>query len=193
MPACDPPRSDPIRGGVAVARSWLVKPLASAGGRGSAPCWAGPATRARTIIQERLRGPAVGRPLRGGAGGARSGSAVTASRWGVPGSPFAYRGSLGPWPIDPHEAGRIERPACPLAGSFGLGGLFGVRYGPVRGRTLAARGEPSLPRRRSRCWSWRRGRRSWPNISGPVVGRCRGAARPILTVSSARRSSTPID
>ena len=45
---------------------------------------------------------------------------------GRPGAPFAYVGSLGPWPIAPIVQERLEILGGSLATAFGLVGLFGV-------------------------------------------------------------------
>src|SRR5205814_9173037 len=43
-------------------------------------------------------------------------------------APFAYRGSLGPCPIRPALAARLEKLGDRLASVFGLVGWFGVDY-----------------------------------------------------------------
>lgn len=102
--------------------SWLVKPLASAGGRriealeGGAvtPRW--PVTYQRRIDGESLAALFVGPELVG----------VTRQILGREGEPFAYVGSLGPWPVQAQVRGRIEAIGAALVDEFALRGLFGV-------------------------------------------------------------------
>jgi uncharacterized protein len=106
--------------------SWLRKPLASAGGRGIeplvTPC--APARRA-CYYQERIEGQELSALVLG----QRSTATLLGVTWqwiGVPGAPFSYRGSIGPWPLSPQERERIERLARALAAEFRLVGLFGI-------------------------------------------------------------------
>ncbi len=45
---------------------------------------------------------------------------------GKPGNPFAYRGSLGPWPVAAEVLERVERLGQAIGSRFGLVGLFGI-------------------------------------------------------------------
>jgi predicted ATP-grasp superfamily ATP-dependent carboligase len=108
--------------------SWLVKPIASGGGRGierltdrsiprSSPCY----------FQRFVDGPSFSAAFIAQAGEARL-IGITRQWVGIAGSAFAYRGSIGPYPI-----------AAGLAGSLVRGRLYPVRRGPV-----ACRDQPSL-------------------------------------------------
>lgn len=110
-------------------RSWLVKPLASAGGHGIAP-YEGPKPESpagNVFYQERIEGLSlsaifVGRP------GQTTLHGVTRQLIGRPDASFAYVGSLGPWPITPIETARLKSLGDLLARTFGLRGLFGVDF-----------------------------------------------------------------
>jgi uncharacterized protein len=59
----------------------------------------------------------------------RSGATLLGVTWqwvGRPGAPFAYRGSVGPWPLKRPERARIAHLGRVLASAFGLVGLFGI-------------------------------------------------------------------
>ncbi len=108
--------------------SWLVKPLASGGGRGIRP-WtgaAGPDDRA-VYYQERVEGPAMAALFVGDRAGARS-LGITRQYVGRPSSPFGYRGSLGPWPVADDVGNQVDRLGRAIASAFGLVGLFGVDF-----------------------------------------------------------------
>jgi predicted ATP-grasp superfamily ATP-dependent carboligase len=113
--------------------SWLVKPLGSAGGWGIVPLGAeageGGPIEAPRYYQERLDGPSLGAVFVAARGGGESRVAlagVTRQWIGRRGCPFAYVGSLGPWPIAPRVRARIDALGRALADAFGLVGLFGV-------------------------------------------------------------------
>lgn len=140
--------------------SWLVKPLASAGGFGIEPLradagsfvgWAPPTIPALTSVggahptknlappvgtgtgespryfQERIDGPSLSAVFVASRGeGAATLAGVTRQWIGRRGGPFAYAGSLGPWPTMPRVRARIEAIGRALAASFRLAGLFGV-------------------------------------------------------------------
>ncbi|WP_406699630.1 ATP-grasp domain-containing protein [Singulisphaera sp. Ch08] len=108
--------------------SWLVKPIASAGGmrihrlvaETMQPDWP-------CFYQERIDGLTlsalfIGRPDETLFAG------VTGQLLGYPKADYAYVGSVGPWPITPVEASRIRALGDVLARSFGLRGLFGVDF-----------------------------------------------------------------
>lgn len=117
-------RLNPI--GLPIDGSWLRKPLRSAGGRGIRPFRGEPDEGGRpAYYQERLAGPSFAALYVGSNGGAQL---VGLSRqWvGRPGSPFAYRGSLGGLSPGDREAGRLAALGECLAVRFGLLGLFGV-------------------------------------------------------------------
>jgi uncharacterized protein len=106
--------------------SWLVKPLASAGGQGVRPLGPGDATPGRpSYYQERIAGTSLAAIFVGSRSGATL-AGVTRQWVGRPGSEFSYVGSLGPWPVSPGESRRIQALGDSLARGFGLAGLFGV-------------------------------------------------------------------
>jgi predicted ATP-grasp superfamily ATP-dependent carboligase len=108
--------------------TWLVKPLESAGGGGIEPL--GPSTeppRQPAYYQERIEGPSLAAIYLGDRLTARL-RGVTLQEIGRPGAPFAYAGSLGPWPLAPVVLGRLEALGATLAAAFGLAGLFGVDF-----------------------------------------------------------------
>ncbi len=104
--------------------SWLSKPLASGGGRGIRP-WRGGDSGRSVYYQERVEGL----PLAALFSGDGSGSellGITRQFVGRPGNRFAYRGSLGPWPVAPEVREAVDRLGRAVASRFGLLGLFGV-------------------------------------------------------------------
>jgi len=124
-------RDDPE--GVPLDGSWLVKPLAGAGGRGIVP-WEDAATRrpasARRIWQERVAGSPVSASFVVDAHGARlvgsSRQLVGVAGWHA--APFAWCGAVDV-PLDalPERTRRDwERVGAVLAGDFGVTGAVGV-------------------------------------------------------------------
>ncbi len=111
--------------GVPKEGSWLVKPLSSAGGRrirswredSETPVW--PA-----YYQEKIEGPSLAAAFVAKDGRAEF-LGISRQLHGGPRG-FAYRGSLGPWPLDEEETERIGRMGLAFASAFGLMGLFGV-------------------------------------------------------------------
>jgi predicted ATP-grasp superfamily ATP-dependent carboligase len=116
-------RLDP--GGLPVDGSWLIKPLSSAAGWGIRPWSGSPEARGRVYFQERVGGLPMAALFVGDGTGSRC-LGITRQFVGRPGNRFAYRGSLGPWPVGPEVRGRIEDLGRTVAGSFGLVGLFGI-------------------------------------------------------------------
>ncbi len=118
----DPVAGRPHRG------AWLVKPRRSAGGRAIVPLGPElPEPPGDCYLQERVEGTSVG-----ALGLARDGGlacetiGLTAAWTGRPGSPFAYRGSLGPLDVAPAIRATVDRMLATIAHAFGLVGLFGV-------------------------------------------------------------------
>ncbi len=118
--------------------SWLVKPLRSGGGRDIQPFAAdhdrkstsvtfAPRRNARWYFQERIVGPSFSAIYMGKRQGTRL-VGVTQQLLGLPGNPFAYRGSIGPWPIHDSLAVKLGRLGHALVAASGLVGLFGVDY-----------------------------------------------------------------
>jgi uncharacterized protein len=108
--------------------SWLVKPLRSGGGRDIRPLMSEhERTSARDYLQERIVGPSFSALYIGHGQGSRL-VGVTQQLLGVPGSPFGYRGSIGPWPIDGPLSAKLRRLGEVLARASGLLGWFGVDY-----------------------------------------------------------------
>jgi predicted ATP-grasp superfamily ATP-dependent carboligase len=118
-------------GGLKHDGSWLVKPLASGGGRGIVPlCEDHDATAApRCYYQERIAGPsfaAIFVAARGGSPASLCG--VTRQIIGHPGFPFAYAGSLGPYRLAAGVVEQVKLLGRVLAAAFGLVGLFGIDF-----------------------------------------------------------------
>ena len=113
--------------------SWLVKPKASGGGRGIEPLTAQSIPSSSSVyFQRRVDGPSFSGLFVGQAGSARL-IGITRQRIGTPLVPFAYRGSIGPWPIPSDVAERLKMLGNRLADAFGLVGWFGVDYVLRRG------------------------------------------------------------
>jgi uncharacterized protein len=108
--------------------TWLIKPLHSGGGRDIRPLTAEhDRASAACYFQERIAGPSFS-ALYIGANQSSRLVGVTQQLIGIAGSPFAYRGSVGPWPIPLELAAKLERLGQVLAAASGLLGWFGVDY-----------------------------------------------------------------
>ncbi len=113
--------------------SWLKKPLNSGGGRGIEPLTTQNDRDAPSCyFQERIRGPSYSALFIGERAGARL-VGVTRQLIGIAGSPFAYRGSIGPLSITKPLASKLHVLGNALTSAFGLAGWFGVDY-ILRGR-----------------------------------------------------------
>jgi predicted ATP-grasp superfamily ATP-dependent carboligase len=104
--------------------SWLVKPLASAGGRGI-HSWKGGTfgSNHRVYFQKRIDGVSLsalflGIRLLG----------ITRQFVGKPGNRFAYRGTLAPWPVSPEVFERVEQMGEIVAMDFIPKGIFGIDF-----------------------------------------------------------------
>jgi predicted ATP-grasp superfamily ATP-dependent carboligase len=122
-------RSDPR--GLKRDRSWLVKPLASGGGRGIVPLEHDHdqevAAAHPCYYQQRIPGPSFAAVFVASQPPSTTTLVgITRQVVGRPGLPFAYAGSIGPWPLAQGVRERIERVGRTLAAAFGLVGLFGV-------------------------------------------------------------------
>jgi predicted ATP-grasp superfamily ATP-dependent carboligase len=122
------PRVSLDPGGLPTDGSWLVKPIASGGGRGiepltnrSIPC------SSSWYFQQFVDGPSFSALFIGQGGRVRL-IGITRQWIGIAGAPFAYRGSIGPCPIASALAGRLGALGDRLASAFGLVGWFGVDY-----------------------------------------------------------------
>jgi len=124
-------RRDPR--GLAADGSWLVKPLASAGGRGIRR-WQGGDVRepepAGVVWQRLVSGQSwsAGYLLAGGTARLLAVSRQLVGRRWCHAGPFAYCGSLAidPATVGKHVAEQLERLGDVLGGEFGLCGLVGV-------------------------------------------------------------------
>lgn len=173
--------------------SWLVKPLRSAGGRKIRPLGDGAGPLDEPVdVQER----AAGTPLAALFVGRGCDAAPLGATWqwlGRPGAPFGDRGSVGPWPLAPAEAGRIAAVGRVPAAEFSLTGLFGMdlvlRAGwpwpvEVNPRYMASVGVLELTSGRALLADRRRPpptrseSRPWPTCPGPARFR---AGEPDLT------------
>ena len=129
MPATrDSPEGIPTDG------SWLVKPVASGGGEGITP-WLGENSRQTGPVtyQERVAGIALGATFVRAPSGTRL-LGLTRQFTGRPGNRFAYRGSLGPWPVHAPCRREVIRLGQVIGDGAGLRGLFGIDLIEVRGR-----------------------------------------------------------
>jgi predicted ATP-grasp superfamily ATP-dependent carboligase len=118
----------PSSQGLSLDRGWLIKPLASGGGRAirfldnqaastAEPCY----------FQQFIDGPSFsalfvadhgkGRPL-----------GITRQLLGAPGLPFAYGGSIGPVTLSGHATGQLSVLGQVLTSEFELVGLFGIDF-----------------------------------------------------------------
>ena len=122
--ACPEVRLDPE--GIPRDGSWLRKPRASAGGyrivrwnpmasRTERPCY----------YQRFVDGMSLSAVFVGTRTSARF-VALTKQLVGRPSAPFAYRGSLAPWPVSRVVAAQVAAVGDALVLRFGLVGLFGV-------------------------------------------------------------------
>lgn len=106
--------------------SWLVKPRASAGGRRIRPLVGGAIGPGRAVyFQERIAGTSLAALFVGRDGGSTL-AGVTLQLTGRDREPFAYAGSLGPWPVEPRSRDAIAAIGQALVDAFELRGLFGM-------------------------------------------------------------------
>jgi uncharacterized protein len=102
--------------------SWLVKPMASGGGRGIRPFSGDPPISKRPVYyQERIDGLSLAALFEGD-----NCLGITRQYVGRPGRRYAYRGSLGPWPVSGEVREQVERLGRAISSNFRLQGLFGI-------------------------------------------------------------------
>jgi uncharacterized protein len=122
LPVTLDPRSLPRDG------SWLAKPLNSAGGRGIRSLTDEPDQNAPPCyFQKRVSGVSFSALYIGSKREARL-VGVTRQLIGMAGSPFAYRGSIGPIAIAKNLAAKLRNLGNALTCAFELVGWFGVDY-----------------------------------------------------------------
>ncbi len=108
--------------------SWLKKPVKSGGGKGIAPLVDAESVRLDFhYLQQRVTGPSFSALYIGTPREARL-VGITRQLIGAPGSPFGYRGSIGPWPMTAPLAARLRALGTVLCANFGLTGWFGIDY-----------------------------------------------------------------
>ena len=105
--------------------SWLRKPLASAGGVGVRRLLPGVDGGGPAYFQRRVEGVGLSAVYVASAAGVWL-AGLTRPLTGVAGSEYAYRGSVGPWPVGAEVAGAVEAVGRVVAERFALIGLFGV-------------------------------------------------------------------
>ncbi len=108
--------------------SWLVKPIASAGGRAIrlfVDDQDEDIVEEPSYYQERIEGESLGALYLGRGNGAEL-LGVTEQWLGRPGAAFAYRGSLGPRSLSEATKRQVENLGRAIRAAFGLVGLFGV-------------------------------------------------------------------
>lgn len=108
--------------------SWLRKPRASTGGYGIVPVGdlTGDGPTTRCYYQERADGLSLSALFVADRAGGSVLAGVSRQLIGRPGAPFAYRGSIGPWPVPGDVIERIAAVGRALAAGLRLVGLFGV-------------------------------------------------------------------
>ncbi len=108
--------------------SWLVKPLRSAGGRGvKSLTLENDQDAACCYFQERIRGPSFSALYIGMNRQVRL-VGVTRQLIGIAGSPFAYRGSIGPLETSSILTTKLVTLGNAIASAFELVGWFGIDY-----------------------------------------------------------------
>lgn len=108
--------------------TWLIKPLASGGGRSIRFLDQQPLLLAEsTYFQKWIDGPSFSSLYVAGHGRATL-LGVTRQLVGVPGSPFAYHGSIGPHPVPERLREALVALGHAVASSSDLVGFFGVDF-----------------------------------------------------------------
>lgn len=121
-------RRDPA--GLPIDGTWLIKPMASAGGRGIRPWFGQDVDGVPTVWQELIAGRrmSVGYLVHAGESQIVAVSRQLVGRRWCRAGPFAYSGSidLDPTILDASIASQLARLGDLLGGHFGLAGLVGV-------------------------------------------------------------------
>ncbi len=114
--------------------SWLMKPIASGGGRNIEP-WAAWSRLSDDPVyfQERIPGPSYSALYLGSLGRAAL-IGISRQLLGLGGQPFAYRGGIGPVRLPRSFEAQLARIGDRLADEFRLIGLFGVDFIAHAGR-----------------------------------------------------------
>jgi predicted ATP-grasp superfamily ATP-dependent carboligase len=108
--------------------TWLIKPLRSGGGRDIRPLNAETDRAAPSCyFQQWIDGPSYSALYIVYREDARL-VGVTQQLLGVAGSPYIYRGSIGPWPISDALAIKLRRLGEAVARGFGIPGWFGIDF-----------------------------------------------------------------
>jgi predicted ATP-grasp superfamily ATP-dependent carboligase len=124
--SCPDVRASPV--GLPRDGSWLEKPVASGGGRLIRPLeQVRQSFSEPTYFQKRIEGASFSALFVANRGEA-SLIGVTRQLIGAPGSPFAYRGSIGPYAVSEGLKARLDLMGRVLAAEFALVGLWGVDY-----------------------------------------------------------------
>ncbi len=109
--------------------TWLVKPIASAGGRLVQYLDHATVPRAEpSYLQQFLDGPSYSALFLAAQPGTAELVGVTRQLLGTPGSPFVYRGNIGPGRVAAPLMSRLRQVGNVLCSAFRLVGLFGVDY-----------------------------------------------------------------
>jgi predicted ATP-grasp superfamily ATP-dependent carboligase len=107
----------------------MVKPIASAGGRLVQRLDHATVARAEpTYLQQFLDGPSCSALFLAAQEGTAELVGVTRQLLGTPGSPFVYRGNIGPSPVSAPLISRLHHVGNVLCSAFRLVGLFGVDF-----------------------------------------------------------------
>ncbi len=108
--------------------TWLVKPIASVGGRQIQRLGHGTVPLAEPSYFQRFLEGTSHSAMFIAQGGTSQLIGVTRQLHGTPRSPFAYRGNIGPCVVSTAVLARLRRIGDVLSSAFGLVGLFGVDY-----------------------------------------------------------------
>ena len=105
---------------------WILKPRQSGGGRGIVT-WEGQDFDESSYLQEKIEGENLSAVFIGDGQGATL-RGVCEQSIGYAGTPFGYRGSLGPWPVSSNARHRVAELGDFIGRCFQLRGLFGIDF-----------------------------------------------------------------